>query len=91
MHCPNHKKNTKPKNLKTVRTIIEGQKVKRERVCPTCKKRFWTIELYQDNYDDEIRLLNAKVWDAENERGSIEDKIDRLKDVLKEVLDSPGE
>ena len=91
MYCPNHKKNTKQKKLQTVRTINDKEGVKRERVCPVCKKRFWTIELFQDNYDETIRVLQHKVWEAESDKYSAERRIAIFKEAFDNIIYLPGE
>lgn len=51
MKCPEkHKKETE---LMTKRTHANGKEVRRERYCPTCKKRFWTVERFEDDIEAE--------------------------------------
>lgn len=77
MKCPKCKK-----SLKTKRTFGEISKVKRERFCPKCKEKIWTIELLMEDYAKEIRDLNSRYWNEQNERERIEREYNTLGEAL---------
>ena len=88
MKCPNCKSK---KPLKTKRTLAQGRECKRERFCLKCKKSVWTVELFQDDYDKELRKLRDECRDEGYRADKIERKQGTLKDALSELLDLPGE
>ncbi|MDA8326557.1 MAG: hypothetical protein M0033_10110 [Nitrospiraceae bacterium] len=58
MNCPKCKKTTK---LETKRTLAEGRQVKREKYCPKCNTRFYTIEVFQDDQEAMIAKYHGQL------------------------------
>jgi transcriptional regulator NrdR family protein len=85
VNCPNTK-HRKPVRLKRVRTIIEGKTVKRESVCPKCKGRFWTIEMFEENFNDLIRSKDNEAAKLRAERNDAESQVDEIRDCVKTIL-----
>ena len=75
--CAKRKLKVQP-DLKTLRTLKNGATVKRERVCPKCKLRADTVELFRKDYDLEKQA-------AVDELTRYQDKAEKAEDVLEEV------
>ncbi len=75
--CSNGKGKGKRKvpSLRTVRTMANGRTARRERVCPRCKGRWWTRELYEEDYKAEFERREVAVGEAAQERDAARGKL----------------
>lgn len=80
MKCPKCKE-----KLKRTRTTASDNNVKRENLCPGCKKKYITIELYEDDYNNMIEDLNRKRMTVTSEKDDIQEKYDNIVDALKTI------
>ena len=64
MDCPFCRKG----RLKRLRTFIEGDRVRRENICPKCHHRPVTIEMHEVVYLEELQEREQKAADLEREQ-----------------------
>jgi hypothetical protein len=89
LNCPN-KKHKKPVKLKTERTIANGREVTRVRICPKCKERHETVELFSADWkatleenNESLRELREAKYDAEYELDQVRLKLQGLLEFAK--------
>ena len=65
--------------LQTKRTLANGAKVRRERVCPKCHARFWTVEQFEVNiaevefkHSEQVRIHAQETRDLQSKIGEYE-------------------
>lgn len=90
MKCPKCKSNKKLRkipDLKTLRTLADNGRVRRERSCPKCKSRMWTVELLEAEYENERREEKEKLYKEEELHARAEDKLTRIKELYTEFND----
>ena len=83
MNCPKCKK-----RLETRRTTVEGAECKREKFCKKCKKRYFTIEMFAEKYEDLMQAHKEKVWELEDLKDKAEDKYNDLTGAIATVVNS---
>lgn len=84
MHCPKCKKET---NLQTKRTVAEGPKVRREKFCPKCHSRFYTIEIFLDDHEAMIARHAGQLREQIDKAQGLESNYNELKRHIAAVLD----
>ena len=62
--------------LQTKRTLANGTKVRRERVCPKCHARFWTVEQFENDmaktefgHSEQVRVHAQEIRELQNQLG----------------------
>ena len=86
MKCP--KQNCKGE-LKAKRTLAEGREVRRQRFCPVCGARPWTVELFSEDlktlksqYEKEIQELHQELQNERREKEEIYRKDTKAKEAI---------
>jgi transcriptional regulator NrdR family protein len=103
MKCPSIIKGKKKETrtcgaeLQTKRTLANGTKVRRERACPKCGTRLWTVEQFEINLQEaefaiseerrratqEIRNLQEQISEHENFFLGFRDLMDKAAATVK--------
>lgn len=90
MKCPSCKK--KPVELVTKRTLASGRAVTRERYCPKCKNRFYTLEQFvkdlkekDEAREKEFSDLRLKLQKVESRNSEIMEGLAAFNNLLKEA------
>ncbi|MCK4910959.1 MAG: hypothetical protein KAR83_04935 [Thermodesulfovibrionales bacterium] len=85
-YCLNNNRVKKKPDLKTLRTLANGNSVKRERVCPRCEKRCDTVELFVKEYDQERQAAVDELESKVRLMGMLKEQNEEVKDAIKVLL-----
>lgn len=85
MKCPKCKK-----NLKTKRTFGAVGTCRRERFCPKCKEKLWTIEFLQRDHIKERQDSRNALYKEESKRKIIEERYCEICEVLEKAVNFAG-
>ena len=83
--CSSNKKLKKIPDLRTLRTLADNGRVRRQRVCDKCKSRMWTVELLEDEYSREKADERDKLYKEESAREDAEIRFNRIKELHSEL------
>ncbi len=83
MICPNREHKTKKYTLKTLRTIAQGMSVERNRICPKCKLRFTTYELFNTTIQEKESELRKEITEIEEKYCEIKAQLEKQNHALK--------
>ena len=84
MNCPDCKK---PMKLETKRTLAEGRQVRREKYCPKCHTRLYTIETFLEDHERQIAKYHGQLRDLSDKALAAQDKYDQLTRHIRAVFD----
>lgn len=81
MRCPNKK--CRGNKLQTKRTFDNGTSTKREKYCPKCRNRFYSIEISEDDYQQITNDRAEVVRTAELKADRAEEKFEEVQEAVK--------
>ncbi|MDG7041846.1 MAG: hypothetical protein JRN22_02205 [Nitrososphaerota archaeon] len=84
MNCPKCKKET---SLQTKRTLADGRRVRREKYCPKCHTRLYTVEMFQEDDEARIAKYHSQLRELSDKALAAEEHYKNLQSHIKAVLD----
>lgn len=86
MRCPNKK--CRGNKLQTKRTFDNGSSTKREKYCPKCKGRFFSIEISEQDHQTIINDRADVVRNAELKADQAEERYIEVQDAVRVLINS---